>query len=225
MKTKAIVIVLALLAFGCGKYGTGSSNNNDDTICLNYQEPISKLPVAVIHDMVDGYRDNQLEAINQQLQIDDAKSNWFSLEDLKKFIYHIESKATADNALSADQLGIRIYYASYPANLTEYHKKALQEKNIEGKAIEQYPRLHTVIMIPTRKEGDLHVDFDPDNRQTFKTRLNKLKYYRDSKPGSNRFRRMGPSPKHMFDDDEPMMSALNHGSLFPPLNDDGEAFN
>ena len=231
MKTKSLSAALFILAAAFAIYvfnyppkAPKPTCGSEGTICMNYDEPISKLPVSVVRNMVDNYKSNQLNVINKTLQLDDARSNWFSLEELKKFIYNVEIKAknNARKTIESKDLGIRMYYASYPARLTDYHKKALKSKNLSDKAVDQYPRLHTLIMIPTRRDGDLNIDFDPDNAKTYSTPLNQLKYYAKQNATLNdKLSKIGSDLTSTLSED-PSISALNHGSLIPPRTSGGD---
>lgn len=107
------------------------------------------LPVDFIQNLVDNYRNNQLNCINQSIKIDDAHSVWFDLPALKNFIAEIEAQAQIVNpAVQSNDLGIRFYYAAYPENPAQPIPS-------------NYAKRHTLVMIPTKKEEGLHYDFNP----------------------------------------------------------------
>lgn len=107
------------------------------------------LPVDFIQDLVDNYRNNQLNCINQSIKIDDAHSVWFDLPALKSFIAEIEAQAQiVDPNVQSNDLGIRFYYAAYPENPAQPISS-------------NYAKRHTLVMIPTKEEEGLHYDFNP----------------------------------------------------------------
>jgi len=107
------------------------------------------LAVDLIQDLVDNYRNNQLNCINQNIKIDDAHSVWFDLPALKNFIAEIEAQAQiVDPNVQSNDLGIRFYYAAYPENPAQPIPS-------------NYAKRHTLVMIPTKKEEGLNYDFNP----------------------------------------------------------------
>lgn len=70
----------------------------------------------------------------------DAISSWFSLDELKKFIAHVEEEGKKNNI---DVDGIRIYFGAYAKNDKKQDKKALS----------------TVFLVPTQpRVGSLQKD-------------------------------------------------------------------
>lgn len=107
------------------------------------------LAVDLIQDLVDNYRNNQLNCINQNIKIDDAHSVWFDLPALKNFIAEIEAQAQiVDPNVQSNDLGIRFYYAAYPENPAQPIPSS-------------YAKRHTLVMIPTKEEEGLNYDFNP----------------------------------------------------------------
>jgi len=107
------------------------------------------IPTPLIQNLVDNYRSNQLEAINQDLNIEDAHSVWFDLPTLKSFVAEIEAQAKLfDQNVKDVDLGIRFYYAAYPA---------VPEPSVPT----EYANRHTLVMIPTKKMNNLNYDFNP----------------------------------------------------------------
>lgn len=107
------------------------------------------IPTPLIQNLVDNYRSNQLEAINQDLNIEDAHSVWFDLPTLKSFVAEIEAQAKLiDQNVKDVDLGIRFYYAAYPA---------VPEPSVPT----DYANRHTLVMIPTKKMNNFNYDFNP----------------------------------------------------------------
>lgn len=119
----------------------------------------------LIKALIDNYRQNQMNAINETLGITDANSIWFDLPKLKNFINQIEHEATKINPeCTLEDLGIRFYYAAYPKienwDIMESHPVP-----------QEYSERHTLIMIPTLKkeneDGEI-INFDFNSLQNKK---------------------------------------------------------
>jgi hypothetical protein len=129
-----------------------------DTLCQDYSNaPFIGLSANAAKDMADAYyKDSSKSFIEfngrNASYTEDAKSIWFSLETLKKFIWNIEKSKCQGCNLT---LGIRIYYAKYPD--TNYMMNKLAVVN------PQYSFHHTLFMVPTyfKTEVNRNVDFDP----------------------------------------------------------------
>ncbi|AWI25887.1 hypothetical protein [Flavobacterium pallidum] len=154
------------------------------------------LPYDLVKEMIEQYRSVQLYSIENAVVnavSNDAHSAWFSLENLKNFIADIERHA---EAAAAESLGIRIYYAAYPAK--ELWDDAGYE-DLEGLLndadTKKYEKKHTLIMIPTIANEGRHQDFNP---------LDAIAPLAAS-----------PSTRIM---------AMNHGQLIPPKSSVGEWF-
>lgn len=108
------------------------------------------------------YRQTRWDSINalqymQKNQIQDARSCWYSLDTLKKYICFIEQYANTLH-IPADSLGIRLYYAVYSNKVGWY---------------QEYESHHTLFIVPTFKYtyataqkgasgvSDANIDFDP----------------------------------------------------------------
>lgn len=74
----------------------------------------------------------------------DARTCWFSLERLKKFICMIETNTTGKLPASS-KLGIRFYYAAYPDTIST----------------EKYKFHHTLFLTPTFSQGNINQDYEP----------------------------------------------------------------
>jgi len=234
MKTKILTLIvftgaLTLMISSCSFFrGSGSVTTDNQSICTNYSnENISTLPVPLVHDMINGYRNNQLLKIENGItkngvNLVDAQSIWFDLETLKEFVYHIENETIKNDKTKSDKdLGIRIYYATYPEkdNFGWAKKEYDNILNNFGNNSEtsKYDKLHTLVMIPTRKEGKLNIDFNPLDINTYNQSLK-------SKELSNYWRNplipiTNNQNKYILSIGGPITtktSAQNHGSLIPP---------
>jgi hypothetical protein len=103
---------------------------------------------------------NDYRTMNQPLlQIaegnDDANRIWFSLENLKNFIWKVEQEVCKHPCARPLKLGIRIYYGRYPADM-----------NVPGLTDlpDEYAQHHTLFMVPTYQDAvndNIQWDFDP----------------------------------------------------------------
>jgi len=227
MKTRSLtllmfIVITTLMLYGCSFFrGTGSVTTDNNSICSNYSNSDkSELPVALIHDMINGYRGNQLQYIQNGRSLIDSRSIWFDLETLKTFIYHIENTTvTTDKSKSANDLGIRIYYSRYPDkenfgwDKKEYNGILSRFGNTPETS--KYDKLHTLVMVPTRKEGKLNVDFNPLDPETYNKSLKSPELIRYSRNyqlpvSSNTY------PTALVLGGPTNTNAQNHGSLIPP---------
>lgn len=194
LKLKAFGFLTIAIIYSCNDTAEIVSSSNVP-ICSNYTE-ISTLEVGLIHAMTKKYKENQLLTINDNLnnntnpyfndpqikadRLGDARTIWFDLETLKAFVYQIEMNAQTQEKepIPSTDLGIRIYYASYPDTI--YWGRPYNDLTMEdGSHVlpENYQRRHTVIMIPTIFRDGHNVDFDPLNPFTFTKPLSSSAIY------------------------------------------------
>ncbi|WP_160139154.1 hypothetical protein [Chryseobacterium sp. c4a] len=96
--------------------------------------------------LIDNYRQNQMNAINKTMGIEDANSIWFDLPKLKNFIALMENEAhKIDPECTPEDLGIRFYYAAYP----KMENWGIMESHPVSP---EYSGRHTLVMIPTLKK-------------------------------------------------------------------------
>lgn len=203
---------------------------NKDEVCMDYSNnSISTLKNGLIHDMVNLYRDNQLQSIQGSASrpvSEDAHTIWFNLDTIKKFIYHIEKNVRSNPDTQNSKLGLRIYYAAYPeSNL--WSSKYENLTDLLGDPItSQYGKKHTLVMLPTilTKDGKIK-DINLLDKSTFKNGLTKFENPKENNimPDVLRNKNIAalfPIPTSNItstniDDD---ISARNHGLLYPPGN-------
>lgn len=218
MKTK----ILRLVAFGVITFATiySCSLSDDsvltvnDNICSNYST-LSTLEVKLIHEMISGYKLNQLTAINNNaasigipLPSGDARAIWFDLETLKAFIYQIELKASKNQPSIPDtELGIRIYYANYPYYQNWNNYPDLLAPGGSNVLPQNYEKRHTLVMIPTIRIDGLDVDFNP---------IDPLTYSENPLPTNSNYSAQSTTRAVALTGTS--SSSQNHGSLIPPGN-------
>lgn len=169
------------------------------------------------------------QSIDQpRLQIDpdtkDAACIWFSLENMKAFIWKIES-AMCRSGCTDKQLGIRIYYARYPDAAT------MASNNNLNMLPSDYEYHHTLFMVPTfqdAKSPDIHWDFDPWHLGSAdcSTIVPMSEWFRKSeKPfGNEKSLIFSVSSDQYFSEGGNWISVLNHGDLIPPGTNTGAGY-
>ncbi|NIF07599.1 hypothetical protein F3J23_19430 [Chryseobacterium sp. Tr-659] len=173
---------------------------------------------SLIKHLIDNYRQNHLNAINNTLGIEDAHSIWFDLPKLKKFIATIEEEATKANPASTEQdLGIRFYYATYPK---EENWSIMNSHPVPV----EYAGKHTLVMIPTLKKADetgelLDFDFNPFQGTDERLALNARNTSIDMGNGGDGDGNGNGGPLG----DDPGLGE-NNGMLIPPSKSLGESF-
>jgi hypothetical protein len=125
-------------------------------------------------NIVNGVINSGSNVVNSNLQIadisgnvsEDAHSVWFGLEDLKKFLWKIETTVckSSCSSLTPDKLGVRIYYARYPDIKTYDSLNSFTSASL--KLPPEYVAMHTVFMVPTfdnAANSNFHTDFYLDS--------------------------------------------------------------
>lgn len=174
----------------------------------------SLLRMSLIEEMVQNYRKNQLNSIenSQGNPIkDDASAILFDLDTLKKFIADIEKGVKQVEPSLSPKLAIRMYYAAYPAQ-EKWSQPGYQNLgSLLGKDIPKlYERKHTLIMLPViRTEKGIYADFNPFDKTTY-----------------NGFPKQRSKSMSLLNNpaDTTEIPALNHGQLIPPASTIGEGF-
>lgn len=221
---KLIPIVLLTAIISVGATYLIMQNSTPETpsetsksICMDYDnDNMSTLDADLVHTMTGDYKTNQLNYIETATGTKapkDAYSIWFDLETLKKFLYHIETISKKnENTIAKEDLGVRIYYASYP---NKEIMKNFPDLDVSrgNPAIVNYNGLHTLVMIPTLLRDGVDVDFNPLDEATYTNGLSKIEKYGLNHPSSipnNTAALVGTSTTSRD------TSARNHGILCPP---------
>jgi hypothetical protein len=239
-QTSKTTIFALLIALGISiTFNITNTVESTNTYCMDYsKEDYSTLETGLVGDMVSIYRDTHLDAINKEIRLSQGssyngtRSLVIDLNTMQKFIYHIRQGLKQNGKdLSLETLGLRFYYAAYP------------EKNTWGNGTNQYPDLadllgnpitesyvgrHTLVMIPTRVNGNNEVvDFNPFNNTTYeglglyisnlKTDPKTCELLLDKSPEGKEpvFAKILSSETEMF---------RNHGSMYPPYPVQGMSF-
>jgi hypothetical protein len=199
---------------------TPEPTENTKEICMKYDdEDMSTLDADLVHTMTKEYINSQWEYINSNSNFiskhssitEDARSIWFDLKTLKKYLYHIENESRkVDSTIKEDKLGIRIYYGVYP-NKEEIKKFPDIFDTSKDRDFTDYSGLHTLVMIPTISIEDKILDFNPLDDETYKIGLYKVEKYMYNNgtpiPNNNTMGLFGTSRD---------IAGQNHGTLYPP---------
>lgn len=213
-----LLLAVVAIAFYVYKNPPGTSCTcTKESVCMDYSnEPMSELGVPLIHEMVNGYKSNQLKHINNTTNMDDAHSIWFDLETVKAFVYHTEVNAVK-NKVSKEDLGLRIYYSRYPEEKMWGNYKDLTE-GVDG----DYQKRHTLVIVPTINRGKGDLDFNPLDTDTYAAGLKNIEDYANVNPNSTvRTLAFGVNNSRNSSNSS---GAQNHGGLFPPRPTNGHAF-
>lgn len=193
----------------CERSSCSYSDRNDTSwnkICYDYSsQKFNGLSKKLVNDMLDIYK-SEVSYANYSPHGNadvDSRAVWFNLDSLKKFIWVIESQARKNHLNAASKLGVRMYFARYPAaaNWGDYGG-ALSFINTN------YNKMHTLIMVPTYNNGTYNVDFDP--------------YYFSGNVPSSLLDILAstnnPKLGLMRSVTDQTITAQNHGDLIPPMS-------
>ncbi|MBS1772864.1 MAG: hypothetical protein JST82_08385 [Bacteroidetes bacterium] len=170
------LLTLSVMLNGCDPEEDPANNANKTTTTASNCYPavtatsgFQGLNALLVYRMAKEYRLRQLSAINSAYYATtsvgatptdgDARSVWFDMETIKRFIYTVET--TTCNRCgnnSNPRLGIRVYYGTYPDTTdTIWNTSAMAgvDRSFAGK--------HTVMFVPTYFDSasNANVDFDP----------------------------------------------------------------
>lgn len=158
-----LATVLCMVAFcGCDFFRKEPVSAECDH-CKDYSgDEFEGVPAGLVYTMIKQYKLNHWN--NQRVlgnnQPTDARSVWFNLDTLKKFIYKIEQAACSSNCINRADLGIRFYYAEYP-DIVTWNQYDNDPATLAHRM--EYQGLHTLVMTPTyyNTNSQMNVDFDP----------------------------------------------------------------
>ncbi|MDI1256297.1 MAG: hypothetical protein PSV16_09350 [Flavobacterium sp.] len=167
--------------------------------------PQKTLNFDLIKEMVNKYRDNQLQSILDSVvrpMHEDAEAIWFDLDTLKDFIADIENLVADNPNAPKGKLGLRMYYAAYPTK-EKWSRPGYEDLAdlLQDPVTQRYEKKHTLILVPTTEVEGENFDFNPIDENTAPGRTLALTGTANS----------------------PTM-ALNHAYLIPPNSAIGEWF-
>lgn len=141
----------------------------------------------------------------------DARSIWFSLNDLKKYVAYIEQQARKSGCTNIDNFGLRLYYGKYPSK-----EEIAANANLKG--LENYASRHTIFFSPTFYDKKTNTNIDINPTQVSRDCGFNLANNENTKPQT---KQMGillfaPTPPPAEEDNY----LLNHGTLKPPPDEE-----
>jgi hypothetical protein len=208
-----VVLIAALFYAGCNpKQVTEDKDNNQtgktsptgqtdvcNNFCMDYSNDSSYhfIDGDLLRAMADTFQQTRRTISNSAYTGVDASSAWFALDDLKRFIWEIESKVCKNNCPERLNLGVRIYYAKYPYTGSNAGNSA-DLKDVP----DEFGKMHTVFMIPTYEDKNGNLDFYLDSVAN----------------GGNGCRPVAISnnPEDTIGIVTALMAGKNHGTLCPP---------
>ena len=162
-----VVLLSAAIFFGCSHNILPATPPKFSTCehCKDFtKEKFEGIPAGLAYQMISNYKTSRWDTytIAAKPSATDARSVWFSLDTLKRFIWNLEQEVCNNKCVDQKDLGLRFYYAEYPKEAdwtaldSETGAIALAHKNL-------YEFLHTVVIAPTyySEKSQLNVDFDP----------------------------------------------------------------
>lgn len=120
-------------------------------------KPFEGIPASLATEMIANYRDNHWKKIriNDNNQYD-SRWVWFSLEQIKQFIYEAETTTCPTCPNNKKDLGVRFYFIEYP----DSNRMNTTYKKYFANVPKIYQKRHSLLMVPTLRRGDVHVDFN-----------------------------------------------------------------
>lgn len=153
----------------------GSSNSKEFKSCADCSnDNFSGLNYGELTNGISNYKKYQWPIINDSMNkllgaggnYQDARSCWYSLASLKHFMCLVE-KYSVRAGLDTSNLGIRFYYATYGDSVFRGNSADPDFKKQYGPY--DYSFHHTLFMVPTNRQHNLDIDFDP--KLTLKARF------------------------------------------------------
>ncbi len=188
-----------------------------NTICSDYSnKTYTGIDAGLVTKMIGNYKTGHYNAFVNNTRPVDARSIWFSLDRLKQFIYEIEKNTCKKGCNTTDSLGLRVYFAEYPAAQEEWNRYPQLVNELPG----IYRGKHTLLMVPTIRMAGINTDFDPrawGNNCSPESMESVMRKLLKGKGGTT----VSDNMAFVFTpgSGDPTLS-LNHGTLDPPTDDD-----
>lgn len=217
-----VIIFLAFYSCNLSKPGGGGSVNFNDYLCSNYRDaPVNEMDKNDVLNMISNYYSNQYAAINSGTFSfnggipstttikTDSRAVFFSLDSLKRLIYYIEKSSQNFSDVDKQNLGVNIYFASYPAQMQ------MQKHGYD------YTNRHTLIFLPSVFDNGSSIARDFDPRMTLGSITGTSPFYL-----TDSFLSITPTivglggplmpPPPTVSPTTGTMSSQNHGTAIPP---------
>lgn len=139
----------------------------------------------------------------------DALCIWFELDKIKSIVSQIENSVCGKDCKNQLRLGVRIYYAKYPAETGT--TRAPEDLRLLPA---DYAGRHTVFLVGTYDRKGEHIDFDPQN---VGNKCEPTPYTKLLEQAGKKYKIMGLSKAIVGVSD----TTVNHGDLMPPPDGTG----
>lgn len=208
------LITLSLLAFvwikGCRN--TPAPARLCTTACYptNSANDFKPLNGKLAFDLIENYRTQQWTSYKTHNgNFADARAVWFSLSTLKSFIHQIENSMCTACMNPKPDLGVRIYFGTYP-DASQWTAMGLDQTAVDPSSALH----HTLVMVPTYWDAGRNedIDFDPLHMDTTNCRPMTMKEIFDPKGGVMDLDFLMPAQVRSA-------GMQNHGNTFPPPYD------
>lgn len=162
----AITVIAGLALYSCSLLQTLQKVKEQGYYCYNYNDvAVNEMDKNSVLQMISNYYQKQYAAIsNANISFsggpaatkktgEDSRAVFFNLDTLKRLIFYIEKGTENFSPSDRQNLGINIYFGSYPAHLQ------VQKHGYD------YTNRHTLIFLPAIFDNDNHTarDFNLKN--------------------------------------------------------------
>lgn len=221
-----VAIALAAILYMCGVFDALGKVENNGYICSNYSgSNVNEMDKSYVLQMIRNYHAMQYQAINADPRMGyqkavgcvDSRAVFFSLDTLKRLIYYIEKASRGFSSQDRENLGVNIYYASYPA------KPYMEKFGYD------YTNRHTLVFIPSIFSTGLKRARDFDLYNSLRGFSISSPHYIDSafleNPANNKIACLvariintpsGGSTSSTVPPADGNMNSQNHGTAIPP---------
>ncbi len=179
----AAIAFVSLALYSCSLLKSLEEVKQAGFICSNYPvQDVNEMDRQEVVEMVRNYYNNQYKALHDVASPsklaglpancpEDSRAVFFNLDTLKKLIYFIEKGSSGFSATEKQNLGVNVYFASYPES---FHKTKPGYDYASGSPVlvqYDYTNRHTLIFIPSifsnseliAKDIDLNANLNSPN--------------------------------------------------------------
>lgn len=157
----AAIAFVSMALYSCSLLKSLEEVKKSGFICSNYSlVPVNEMGRQEVVKMVRNYYNNQYQALHDVASSSkltglpancpvDSRAVFFNLDTLKKLIYYIEKGSSGFSAADKQNLGLNVYFASYPES---FHKTKPGYNYASGSPVlvpYDYTNRHTLIFIPS----------------------------------------------------------------------------
>jgi hypothetical protein len=230
MKNVIIAILFlslcSMIFYTCKYCNTTTEPVNPNSICtdFSYSPPNEMGKLEVIH-MIRNYYNNQYNAMHNTINLRrmsfsqrsstqfDTRAVFFSLDTIKKLLYYMEKASKGYSSADKLNLGVNIYFASYPDNKIQ-----------NG---EDYYNKHTLIFMPSIFDPTINAPRDIDIAQNLFNGVSSSKqidpsFFNDTLNPNAVINVLGNSYMRRSNNSGSNMQSQNNGTGTPPPPNSGD---